>query len=124
MTWPAARFCFSLFGAAVHKALVYLVSMLRSVSENPVNIIYSGSVLRSASVCLVYTNMGGSLLKLPNKNLGCGHRLRKACNRSNVKISYSCIPNIAAVISQHVKRLVDNTVEERATKLRHCQVKN
>ena len=70
MTWPAARFCFSLFGAAVHKALVYLVSMLRSLSENPVNIIYSGSVLRSASVCLVYTNMGGSSVADHRSNMG------------------------------------------------------
>ena len=35
-----------------------------------------------------------------------GHPLRKICNRSTLKLSYSRIPNVATIISSHNKRLL------------------
>ena len=56
----------------------------------------------------VETNIGRTFLRLLNKHFPIHHRLHKICNKNNVKVSYSCLPNMAAIISRHNKTLLDN----------------
>ena len=39
------------------------------------------------------------------------HRLHKVCNKNNIKVSYSCMPNMAAIITRHNKKLFSNRAE-------------
>jgi len=41
------------------------------------------------------------------------YKLRPNCNRSTIKISYSCIPNMASIIKPHNVKIVKPATEER-----------
>ena len=41
-----------------------------------------------------------------NKHFPTNYRLNKIFNRNNVKVSYSCLPNIASIISSHNKSVL------------------
>ena len=57
-------------------------------------------------------------LRLIGKHFGNpSHKLRKICNRSNLKISYSWMPNMKSIISNHNKRISEKNV---ATKKNHA----
>ena len=43
------------------------------------------------------------------------HRLHKICNKNKVKVSYSCMPNMAAIISRHNKALLTQRTEAANT---------
>ena len=49
----------------------------------------------------VSTNIGRKFLNLLDKHFPPDHKLHPICNRSCVKVSYSCMPNMAAIIKQH-----------------------
>jgi len=53
----------------------------------------------------VPTNIGKVFLKQLDKHFLPGHKLRPICNRNWVKISYSCMPNIASIIKSHSTKL-------------------
>ena len=42
-------------------------------------------------------------LRLLAKHFPPHHRLHKVCNNNNMKVSYSCMPNVATIISKHIK---------------------
>ena len=51
--------------------------------------------------------------------------LHKICNRNNVKISYSCTPNMASIISGHNKNLLNcNNTQTDITPPCNCRVKS
>ena len=53
-------------------------------------------------------------LQLIGKHFGNpSHKLRKICNRSNLKISYSCMPNMKSIISNHNKRILEENVARK-----------
>ena len=54
----------------------------------------------------VETNIGHEFLNLITKHFPKHHRLHKICNKNNIKISYSCMPNMSAVILHHNKKLL------------------
>ena len=54
----------------------------------------------------VETNIGYEFLNLITKHFPKHHRLHKICNKNNIKISYSCMPNMSAVIFRHNKKLL------------------
>ena len=54
----------------------------------------------------VETNIGHELENLITKHFLKRHRFHRICNRSNIKISYSRMPNMSAVISSHKKKLL------------------
>ena len=56
----------------------------------------------------VKTNSGKQFLKLVDKHFGKNHRLRKICNRNNLKLSYSCMPNMKSIIINHNKLILEN----------------
>ena len=49
----------------------------------------------------VKTNIGRIFLQLTDKHFLQHHKYRKLFNRNNIKISYSCMPNMASVIRNH-----------------------
>ncbi len=52
----------------------------------------------------VKTNVGKEFLNLLDKHFNSNHKFYKICNRNNIKISYSCMPNMESIISNHNKK--------------------
>ena len=63
----------------------------------------------------VKINIGKEFLKLVAIHFPHHHRLRKICNKNNIKVSYSCMPNMAAIISKHNKIALQNRAVFRRT---------
>ena len=55
----------------------------------------------------VVTKVGNHFLKLINKHLPRNHKLYKLFNKNNVKVSYSCMPNIKNIINTHNKKIIN-----------------
>ena len=51
----------------------------------------------------VKTNIGKEFFRLLYKHFPSHHKLRKICNKNSVKISYSCMSNVATIVSFHNK---------------------
>ena len=51
-----------------------------------------------------------NFLKLVDKHFPRHHKLHKILNRNTVKVSYSCLPNVASQISSHNKKVLNETV--------------
>ena len=51
----------------------------------------------------VKTNVAKRFLKIVDKHFPKKYRLHKLFNRNNLKVSYSCLPNVANIISSHNK---------------------
>ena len=73
----------------------------------------------------VCTNIGREFRRLLTKNFPPTHRLHKICNNNNnVKLSYSCIPNMANLISKHNKTVLKRkTNSSNTTPPCNCRVK-
>ena len=54
----------------------------------------------------VKTNIGKEFFRLLSPHFPSHHTLRKICNKNSVKLSYSCVPNVATIISSHNKVLL------------------
>ena len=54
----------------------------------------------------VKTNIGREFLKLVDKHFTEGSPLRQIFNRSSIKISYRCTPNLANIISGHNSKIL------------------
>ncbi len=54
----------------------------------------------------VSTNIGHKFLKIIEECFPKNHPLKKICNRNNLKLSYSCMPNVASIITSHNKHLL------------------
>ena len=52
------------------------------------------------------TNIGKTFLKLIDKHFPKNHQLNKIINRKNVKISYSCCPNIQNIINSNNRKFL------------------
>ena len=57
----------------------------------------------------VKTNVAQTFLRLIDKHFPRHHRLHKILNRNTVKVSYSCMPNIASHISSHNQKVLIKT---------------
>ena len=68
----------------------------------------------------VKTNIGKTFLQLLDRNFPSHHRLHKIINRNTVKISYSCMPNIAAHISSHNKNIMQVSKNSQDPNPRMC----
>ena len=71
----------------------------------------------------VKTNVGAKFLALIDKHFK-GTPLGKYFNRKTIKVSYSCLPNLDAIISGHNKKLLKSTIEPQtasaATAAQNC----
>ena len=54
----------------------------------------------------VSTNLGQAFLRLLERHFPKSSPLHKLFNKNNVKISYSCLPNMASIISRHNKKIL------------------
>ena len=71
----------------------------------------------------VKNNIGKEFLKLVDKHFPPHHHLRKVCNHNTLKISYSCMPNMATIISSHNKNILGNKQEPKTT-IHPCNCRN
>ena len=73
----------------------------------------------------VITNIGKEFFKLLDKHFPEQHKLHKICNPNNVKLSYSCMQNMQAIIHRHKKILLAKNGKTNTTssKTCNCQVK-
>ena len=55
----------------------------------------------------VTTKVGKIFLSLINKHFPEQHKFHKIFNKNNVKVSYSCMPNIKSIINMHNKKIVN-----------------
>ena len=70
----------------------------------------------------VETNIGRKFLSFIDKHFPKGTRLSKIFNRSTLKVSYSCMPNMATIIRQHNNRVCRGMKQqERQQKLCNCR---
>ena len=71
----------------------------------------------------VSTNIARRFLNLINKHFPRNHKFSKLFNRNNVKVSYSCTPNVKNIIDSHNKNVLKNQTEgeERAC---NCRIKD
>ena len=76
------------------------------------------------------TNIGKIFLDLVKKHFPRGSRLHKIFNKNNVKVSYSCMPNMKAVLSSHNKKVMHpkstdiNEIKCNCKKKDECPLKN
>ena len=68
----------------------------------------------------VKTDIGRTFLRLIDTNFPPQHRLHKIINRNTVKISYSCMPNMAAHIASHNKNIIEKFRKDPAPVQRTC----
>ena len=61
----------------------------------------------------VKTNIGKKFLKIINKHFGENSKLKKYLNKNNIKLSYSCMPNMETVIKNHNKKLTNNNKKNK-----------
>ena len=63
----------------------------------------------------VKTNIGKEFLRLLAKHFPLHHRLHKICNKFNVKVIYSCMPNMTVIISRHNRIVLSNKTTANST---------
>ena len=54
----------------------------------------------------VQTNIRKAFFNLINKHFPAHHKLQKIYNEFNIKLSYSCMPNMTGIINNHNKKLL------------------
>jgi hypothetical protein len=70
------------------------------------------------------TNVGRQFLRLVDKHFTADHDLRKIFNRSTLKISYCCMPNMKQLIQGHNKRILSNDGPSNSqAKMCNCRLK-
>ena len=72
----------------------------------------------------VRTNVAKKFLNIVSKNFPKSHRLNKLFNRNNLKVSYSCLPNVSCIISGHNKKILNSATETTPAKTCNCTKKN
>ena len=60
----------------------------------------------------VQTNIGRIFFKALKKHFPKEHVLHKVFNKNTVKLSYSCVKNVSAIISSHNKKILKNDKNE------------
>ena len=70
----------------------------------------------------VKTNIGKEFLRLVKKHFPPNHKFCSLFNRNNLKISYSCMPNIKNILQGHNSRVLNTT--EAPAKLCNCRKKD
>ena len=56
----------------------------------------------------VQTNVAKTFLNLIKKQFPPNHNLHPVFNKNNVKVSYSCMPNMGSIINNHDKKILTN----------------
>ena len=70
----------------------------------------------------VKTNVGKIFIRLVDKHFPPHHKYYKLFNRNNIKLSYSCMPNMNNVIRKHNSKIMKNPAPS-TTKTCNCHEK-
>ena len=70
------------------------------------------------------TNIGKFFLQLILKHFPQEHKFNKIFNKNNLKVSYSCMPNINSTINSHNKKILKNNSEPENPKTCNCTKNN
>ena len=71
----------------------------------------------------VKTNVAKKFLSIVERCFPQNHKFRKIFNRNNLKVSYSCLPNMASIISAHNKKILSET-EKSSNERKTCNCRN
>ena len=63
----------------------------------------------------VQTNVAKIFLRLVNKHFPQKHKFHKIFSRNIVKVSYSCMENMASIIIKHNKKILNSTLQNQDT---------
>ena len=74
----------------------------------------------------VSTNIGAKFFALLEKHFNRNNPLFKVINRNNVKLSYSCMPNVGRIIKAHNKSVLKQHARKEETPIKNCncRIKN
>ena len=72
----------------------------------------------------IKNNIGNQFLKLLDKHFPKSHRLHKIINKHNVKLSYSCMPNIERIIKGHNNKIMNDTNNDNNENKCNCRKKD
>ena len=72
----------------------------------------------------VETNVGRVFLNIVKKHFIHRHKYHKLFNKNNIKISYSCMPNMKSIIARHNKKVLNNEVLPTASITCNCPQDN
>ena len=57
----------------------------------------------------IASNIGKEFLELIDKHFPPNHPLHSICNRSTLKVSYRCLPNMGSLIGRHNSKVLKNS---------------
>ena len=69
----------------------------------------------------VKTNVGKQFLRIIDTSFPPGNPLRKLFNRSTVKVSYKCMPNMSSMVSSHNTKLLQKEQQQQQAQGCNCQ---
>ena len=73
--------------------------------------------------CNVAINIGKKFLLLLDKHFPKAHKLSKAFNCNNLKVSYSSMPNFASIIYAHNKKALNENISKATSTPCSCRAK-
>jgi hypothetical protein len=68
----------------------------------------------------VSTNIGKQFLKIIDQEFPSTHVLHSIFNRNTVKVSYSCMRNVKAIVNTHNKKIMKNAVSDERPLIKEC----
>ena len=71
----------------------------------------------------VQSNVGKQFLRLLEKHFPKEHKLHKIFNKNSVKVSYSCMPNMASIIKSHNKKVIEQNAAKTTKEMCNCREK-
>ena len=73
----------------------------------------------------VKTKVAKKFLSIVNRCFHRFHKFRKIFNKNTLKVSYSCLPNMASIVSAHNKKILNGPSNEKANvKSCNCRKRN
>ena len=72
----------------------------------------------------IKSNVGKEFLNLLKKHFPTGNRYHKLFNKNNVKVSYSCMKNINAIIQHHNSKIIAEDISQKPESKCNCRNRN
>ena len=72
----------------------------------------------------VATKLGRLFRDLVDKHFNQDHKYKKILNKNSIKMSYSCLPNMKAIINSHNKSILNKTNQATNTRRPSCNCRN
>ena len=72
----------------------------------------------------VQTNVAAEFLKLVDEHFPLNHPLHSICNRTTIKVSYRCLPNMGCILAKHNSRILKQTATTQPKPKSNCNCQN